>query len=752
MRSVLVATTKSPTSQKKVKTQEGDEGPPPPLVASVCSSEDLRVEQDDDRPTTTQNHAPDTTTLIEEVPHGCGLMIQLLHHEEFIDDEDSTSPLSSATCNSSSSFYSISIDTQVKDRHYPHIHPNCYAPAALQDVNLLYGGGSGTAVFGGYHPAHQQSIVMKHGSAKDTKEVLALVTIAQELDRRCRHGNNAAAAARDMKRRIPEFRYVYISRAHIRDRQSELWATRRSQRLQMSTQPASSRRSSGIQRESPFFLSALSSRSLLQNSVFFSPSSTPQSPPPLEHRHAWVASPPSPGAAQRHRRLRIIAYQGDDANKAPSSAETDDDEEGTDMEWHVGFNGVDIPIPAEFLAHHHRTVPTDEIAQFFHAFGQELCRQEEQHNWKVTLGQKWIGGSCRGPQARNGADELTSGQLSGPLLETLIQGILAVLRDLEQLTGPEERRGDPLPVPADIHDVTPRMDAFCGKCLRKNFHPTLGRFAALRWICHDMADQEEEGNDAMPSTSQHHRFFLNDAEQVPARFLGRLFHPDHACRMDDVFLEPPASVVPLDAVERTGWWDIVQHAMEFGPASVATDCIWTCGLTDAGLHNTFVSQERGLELFDLGEPGLEPRPAFLTKFLMSFFHTLGMESDCGTSWKQRFHVVDRRDDGNERLALTDETKEKISYLRDVFTITLDRIMEEIFLNNPRIRSLMTKYVVLQLLSDAAFCLQRWEAKGGGEPRLGERVNDPLEKWLWRSLWDLYIASYVHTFLLVEEEK
>jgi hypothetical protein len=299
--------------------------------------------------------------------------------------------------------------------------------------------------------------------------------------------------------------------------------------------------------------------------------------------------------------------------------------------------------------------------------------------------------------------------------------------------------------------VTPRIDAFCGKCLRKNFHPTNGRFAVLRWICHDMADPGSIEEHDSPSTSSfhHHRFFLNDAEQIPARFLGRLFHPEHACRMDDVFVDPPSSVIALDAMEQAGWWDIVQHATEFGAsASVATDCIWTCGLTDAGLHNTFVSLERGLELFDLGEPGLEPRPAFLTKFLMSFFHTLGMESDGGSSWKQRFRVVDCGG-GMERLALTEETNEKISYLRDVFTVTLDRIMEEIFLNNPRIRSLMIKYVVLQLLSDAGFCLQRWEAKGGGEPRLGERTNDPLEKWLWRSLWDLYIASYVHTVLLVE---
>jgi len=165
------------------------------------------------------------------------------------------------------------------------------------------------------------------------------------------------------------------------------------------------------------------------------------------------------------------------------------------------------------------------------------------------------------------------------------------------------------------------------------------------------------------------------------------------------------------------------------------------------LHNTFLSEERGLEIFDLGEPTLEPRPGFLTKFLMSFWHTLGMESDGKGSWKVRFLVV--RKDGDECLSLTAETKEKIPYIRQVFTETVDHFIENIFNGDEHVRRLLLKYVVLQLLSDSSFCLRRWESKGGGAERYGDRLEYPMEKWLWRSLWDQYIACYVYDNLLLE---
>ena len=70
-------------------------------------------------------------------------------------------------------------------------------------------------------------------------------------------------------------------------------------------------------------------------------------------------------------------------------------------------------------------------------------------------------------------------------------------------------------------------------------------------------------------------------------------------------------------------------------------------------------------------------------------------------------------------------------------------MQKIFHGNESVRQLLIKYVVLQLLSDAAFCLRRWEAKGGGAKRYGERLKYQMEKWLWRSIWDQYMACYVY---------
>jgi hypothetical protein len=762
--------------------------------------------------------------ILDEVPNGYGVMMQLLHapsnhhsNTATINDTATTPEMTTTTTTTSLSDHSISIDTKVRDRHYPTIHPNCYAPSILQNVHLLYGGGSGTAVFGGYHPVWQQSIVMKHGGSKDTNEVFALITIATELNRRGNLGDQqrpvrtktSLEAAMDMKRRIPEFMFVYLSRHHIRDRNTELWATLRNNNDNLLGSISGLRGNLDVlgsvfhpQKHSPPLESQLFTNTttttaatttwtVQQNSYDGGDSSSSLrmknnrdiTAPQLQHLH------PNHRNYKKNdvRRLRLIVSNNNDNNCSTGGGTACAD--GNDMEWSVGFTCVDIPVPHRIYMESKHNNNNDEdpihqqqpqnddndVAQFFQNFGMELCQQEERHNWKVTLGQKWIGGHCpttsatatnnmqedeknsstdgttitNHHQAENGADILTSGQLCGPLLDTLIHGIMSIMEDLDQLTAYEERHErfqavqmevEQLRDTQNIDQVTKMVDLFVGRCIIKNFHPQHGRFRSIRGICNNLHVATSTNN-----------LYLHDEEQIPAHFLGALFQPEQS--MMDVFVHPPASISPLDAMEHTGWYDILNHATEFCNTTftVATDCIWTCGLTDAGLHNTFLSVERGLELFDLGEPGLEPRPAFLTKFLMSFFHTLGMESDGKKSWKKRFIVV-HNSDGEERLALTSETEEKIPYLLEVFTITLDHIMEKIFFSEERVRKLMIKYVVLQLLSDASFCLQRWEAKGGGVQRFGERMNDPLEKWLWRSLWDIYMASYVHTHILLEEKR
>jgi hypothetical protein len=58
---------------------------------------------------------------------------------------------------------------------------------------------------------------------------------------------------------------------------------------------------------------------------------------------------------------------------------------------------------------------------------------------------------------------------------------------------------------------------------------------------------------------------------------------------------------------------------------------------------------------------------------------------------------------------------------DAFKVTLDRLVDVPFEGEEAMRGLLINYVTLQLLSDAAFCLERWTIKGGGQLRM-ERWN------------------------------
>ena len=116
---------------------------------------------------------------------------------------------------------------------YPHIHPNCNAPASLRDVRMLYGGGSGTAVFSGVHAPTGMPLVLKHGGPSDTLEVFALAQISDQLQKRGGSssddggdgGEQRQAAAQYMRSRIPEFVGVFVSPFHFRDRGQEMWST-----------------------------------------------------------------------------------------------------------------------------------------------------------------------------------------------------------------------------------------------------------------------------------------------------------------------------------------------------------------------------------------------------------------------------------------------------------------------------------------------------------------------------------------------
>jgi hypothetical protein len=122
-----------------------------------------------------------------------------------------------------------------------------------------------------------------------------------------------------------------------------------------------------------------------------------------------------------------------------------------------------------------------------------------------------------------------------------------------------------------------------------------------------------------------------------------------------------------------------------------------------------------------------------------------MEDNQRQGWVHRFETVSQKG-CSPMLKLTQNTERKITIAYDGYKIAVDSFVRDLFQNNQQVATLMIRYTVLQLVSDAGFCLQRWYSKGGGRERFGYSAQKDLSKWLWRSLWDLYIASEVcHTF-------
>ena len=115
-----------------------------------------------------------------------------------------------------------------------------------------------------------------------------------------------------------------------------------------------------------------------------------------------------------------------------------------------------------------------------------------------------------------------------------------------------------------------------------------------------------------------------------------------------------------------------------------------------------------------------------------------LRGSSANSWVNRFEPVAFAD--GVKLKLTDETKEKLAWATTAFTETLKQLVNELFCAQKQTCELLVRYTVLQLLSDAGFCVQIWQTKGGGNK---DRWRPPsLEKWLWRALWDIWVASYV----------
>ena len=362
------------------------------------------------------------------------------------------------------------------------------------------------------------------------------------------------------------------------------------------------------------------------------------------------------------------------------------------------------------------------------AFIDKLIPYQKKKLWKFTQAQKTIGDSS----CKTGISYLAKGMLCGDILETLIQEYVKVIRDLQALTLPEEEGGvhvvreEAKLAQADCYlrpcDVSDEADAFVGFEIKKNYHPDTGRFFKLRRM----------GNDFRARS-----WTLTNQEKLPARLLGIILKP--GAKMSHVFADSPdvPTALATKGIKLDTWRTLLQDAVNL-KSSGALSRIWTCGIADGGLHNLFLSSsDNKMWLFDLGEPTLQPLPAFLTKFLFSFFHGLGMVDDKTTGgWVNRFVP-------GKKLVLTEETKVLTAKAYAAFKTTVDRLIHLLFDDEEAVRGLLINYVTLQLLSDAAFCLDRWIIKGGGKARKGNH-HKHLEQWLWRALWDIYIASDLNT--------
>lgn len=608
------------------------------------------------------------------------------------------------------------------DRHFQYVHPNVFAPMCLTNVERMGGGGSGVSVFSGTHPELGE-IVMKHGGFSDMKELFALATISAELTKRGSSAQNKTtldasdAAARSMKSCLPEFKMVYISPQHVLYKPKAVWGKLKklvrigSDRHNRDTFASLAKTIELNERHLNAKKSILSSQSSLS-----SPSSamSPRMSLPLPLITLNDSKFLGPGA-----QIRIYEC---DTGKAMAYLED------------IGTNVLNKKPGLAFVVPKDHTQSIDDstlaldCSEDFNSLQhlyETLSPLMQKHLFKFTLAQKRIGGT----HAKTGSQWMYDGKLDGLLLDNLIAKFIETVRNLQALTLPEE-----VDVVDQIRDEVAKLkgsdvksdglstmaDQFMGNAIKKNFHPTKGRIRFLRKTCRELREN---------------KLFLLPEEKLPSRHLVTLGEPD--AFMSDVFVDA-SSEPPLFHPNKDFWINLMMQATSDRPSMSpnATKQIWTSGLADAGIHNLFVSKD-DLYFFDLGVPQLQSLPGFMTKFLFSFFHIIGMEEDENNEWVRRFVPM------GDKLALTKETSELLPKAYDAFSISMSKIIDEVFDGDQSLRWLLLQYVTLQLLSDASFCLQRWNMKGGGRQR-EDNHNHGLERWLWRALWDTYVAFDINT--------
>ena len=331
----------------------------------------------------------------------------------------------------------------VADHNFHEIHPHVFAPALMRgSTQVLYGGGSGVAVFGGKLETGEE-VVMKHGGYKDLNELFALATIQAELTRRSTAPDEdchtttqeqRTDAAEEMRACMPQFRFIYISPNHIvlRDnRGQELWQELR--RIIHSWSFDGLPQLTMLEQENTNNENTATEECItLQNQQEEDPTVTPQTTDDL----AW-----NDGMS-----IRLYEGSGDRIRffidtTATFSCSTQHNSNPQRKP------SLGLVLPLHSSSQSARTGNHSSIRQsqnIIELQGDAFARLENvidelrpimmDHLYKFTLGQKRIGSHT----SQTGNQWLYEGVLEGDVLSHLVSQFVAVIRRLQVLTGAKE--------------------------------------------------------------------------------------------------------------------------------------------------------------------------------------------------------------------------------------------------------------------------------------------------------------------------
>ncbi|CAB9509669.1 expressed unknown protein [Seminavis robusta] len=685
------------------------------------------------------------------------------------------------------------------DHSLGQVHPNAYAPTEISHIQKLGGGGSGVAVFEGQHPV-LGDVVMKHGSDKDLVELFALSTVADELKTRGHGDKDNQAAARHIQQRIPEFKFIYISPHHLGENRKALW--RRLRDLdrgssgsfllpvdEMTELSSNSEEESDSHSKTTKMTSSERSRvsfldeeTMLEEDDYEDGTSAAEANFQLLKKVSSLQSvvskdKPNPelfppgveitksGTVSGHRDIAILVAPRGTTDQCFVKLKADT----LRIVLPAGKFDQEEPSQSNNSGHTGRIRIHGDGYTVLKAITDDLITLMKSNRWKFTFGQKRIGSA----NPKTGNEWLYEARLCGSVLNNLVTQKIKLVWDLVRLTADNEQ--DPKVLEQireevqqmkeckhlEAEDLSDLVDNYVGNAIKKNFRSETGRIPVLLLLGTRFREYSEYWTQSFlhigGGNKRHNRqqspfaqssganMILTTEEKVPAHYLGCITNP--GALVGDFFQKAPMVPTVLENMGSGYWQCLLSKAVELPDqnchSSMYWKRLWTSGLADAGLHNLFVTEDR-LWLFDLGEPTLTSVPGFLTKFLFSFFHTLGMQerndgADNGGMWIRRFELNHR----TKKLNLTTETNRLLAKGYKAFQLSLDRIVKEVFNGDDTVRWLLLQYVTLQLISDASFCLQKWTVKGGGRAR-DMNHQEGLEKWLWRALWDIFVACDINS--------